>query len=198
MMDSILDRRNKLIRERNIMNLLLIPCWILSFFISITSIVNVLPIIEFLTIVLKMDYLDRYMLVSFLEFFFKYLPTMVYIGGRVYIFNLNKKIIKMELENDFEMIIEKEKMSSQYDECVIIDEEEIRNVYDIVERFAKLPRSKQMEVLNYIKGDLELYDKELSSKIDRVRDKYMEYLMIECEDILFPDVDEDKKYTKKR
>ena len=198
-MDSILDRRKNLIKKRNIINLMLIPCWMLSFFISIISIINVLPIIEFLTIIIKMDYIDRNILLSFLEFFYKYLPTMVYIGGRVYIFNLNKKILKIEMDNDFDLLLEKEKMLEKKQEYIIVDEEEIRKIYDIVLKIEKLPRSKQMEVLNYIKGDLKLYDKELSSEIDLIGDKYKEYLLIECEDILFPNVEYDvKKYIRKK
>jgi len=198
-MDNILDKRNKLIKQRNVMNLLLFPCWMLSFFISIDSMIRVLPIIEFMSGVFKMDYLDRYMLLSFLEFFYRYLPTMIYIGGRVYIFNLNKKIMGLEQGYDLDGIKENEKRETAKAECVITDEEEVRRVYDIVERFANLSRSKQMEILNYIKGDLELYDKELSYKIDLIGDKYKDHLLTECEDILFPDFDDDKeKYTKKR
>ena len=40
-----------------------------------------------------MDYLDRKMLLSVIEFFYRYLPTMIYIGGRIYIFNLKKEFI---------------------------------------------------------------------------------------------------------
>lgn len=198
-MDNLLDIRRNLIKKRNIVSLLLIPCWMLSFFVSINVMVKVLPIIEFLTIVLKMDDLDRNMLLSFMDFFYKYFPTMVYIGGRVYIFNLNKKIIKLEMENDFDLLLERERMATKSDECVVIDEKEVRMIYDIVERIEKLPRRKQMEVLNYIKGNLELDDKDLSSEIDLISDKNKYYLLVECEDILFPNIEDDvKEYIRKK
>lgn len=198
-MDNILDMKRNLVKKRNVINLLLFPCWILSFFVSIDAMVKVLPIVEFMTIVLKMDYLDRYFLLSVVEFFYRYFPTMIYISGRVYIFNLNKKIIKLEMENDFDLLLERERMATKMDECVVIDEKEVRKVYDIVERFANLPRSKQMEVLNYIKGDLSLKDKELCADINELSNQYRDTLQIECEDILFPDIEDDKNnYTKKR
>ena len=83
-MNNIFEIRNKLIKKRNIINLLLFPCWMMSFFISIDAIIKVLPIVEFITIMLNMEYLNRHMLLSFVEFFYKYLPTMIYIGGKVY------------------------------------------------------------------------------------------------------------------
>ena len=147
-MNNIFEIRNKLIKKRNVINLLLFPCWMMSFFISIDAIIKVLPIVEFITIMLNMEYLNRHMLLSFVEFFYKYLPTMIYIGGKVYLFNINKEIRK--LDNDFKLVIEKEMLNMKKKQCVVFDEEEVRRVYNIVERFAKLPRSKQMEVLNYI------------------------------------------------
>ena len=198
-MDNLLEIRRKLIKKRNIINLLLFPCWMVSFFVSIDAMIKVLPIIEFMTIILKMDYLDRKMLLSVIEFFYRYLPTMVYIGGRVYIFNLNKKIIKLEIENDFDLLEKREKLNLEREECIIINEEEVKKAYDIVEKFANLPRSKQMEVLNYIKGDLSLEDRELCFEIDELSNQYRDILQIECEDILFPDIEDDKNnYVKKR
>ena len=124
---------------------------------------------------------------------------MIYIGGRVYIFNLNKKIIKLEIENDFDLLEKREKLNLEREECVVINEEEVKKAYDIVERFANLPRSKQMEVLNYIKGDLCLEDRELCFEIDELSNQYRDILQIECEDILFPDIEDDKNnYVKKR
>lgn len=198
-MDNLLEIRRKLIKKRNIINLLLFPCWMVSFFVSIDAMIKVLPIMEFMTIILKMDYLDRKMLLSVIEFFYRYLPTMIYIGGRIYIFNLNKKIIKLEIENDFDLLERREKMNLEREECVVINEEEVKKAYDIVERFANLPRSKQMEVLNYIKGDLCLEDRELCFEIDELSNQYRDILQIECEDILFPDIEDDKNnYVKKR
>lgn len=198
-MDNILDKRNELVKKRNLANLILMPCWILSFFISITATIRLIPIIEFITMILKMDSLDRYMLLSFFTFIYRFLPTMIFIGGRIYIFNLNINIFKLEMENDFELLEKREKMNNKKDECVIIDEEEVRKTYDIVERFANLSRSKQMEILNYIKGDLSLYDNDLSNKINELNDQYRNVLQTECEDILFPDIDDNKNnYVKKK
>ena len=56
-----------------------------------------------------------------------------------------------------------------------------------------------MEILNYIKGDLCLYDIEIRSEINELSNKYKDILQIECEDILFPDHDENRDdYTRKR
>ena len=197
-MNDILNKRNELIKKRNIANLIFIPCWILSLFISIDSLVRVLPIIDFITIILKMDYLNRTLLISSLEFIYRYLSTIIYIGGRIYIFKLNKEIISLELNNNIDLLKEKEKMENKKEECIIIDELEVRKTYNILERFANLPRSKQMEILNYIKGDLNIQNKELCNDIDELNNQYKDILQTKCEDILFPDIEEDKKYTKKK
>lgn len=201
-MDNNLEKKKRLIKQKKVINLILFPCWILSFYVSISSIINVLPIIEFITIMLKMDNTDRHMLLSFLEFFYKYLPTMVYIGGKVMSFNISKEIRKME-ENDEYLFIDESELKTEIpkvegSECKIIDEDEVLKVYDIVERFENLPRSKQMEILNYIKGDLSLNDKELCDEIKELSDKYKDYLQTECEDILFPDYDEDREEMSRK
>ena len=56
-----------------------------------------------------------------------------------------------------------------------------------------------MEVLNYIKGDLNLQNRELCVDINKLDNQYRDTLLTECEDILFPDIDEDKNsYVKKK
>ena len=79
----------------------------------------------------------------------------------------------------------------------VIDYEEIFRVYDIVDRFESLPRGKQMEVLNFIKGDLNSFDNDISIQIMKLDEKHRNMLQTECEDILFPDFnEEDVNYSK--
>ena len=56
-----------------------------------------------------------------------------------------------------------------------------------------------MEILNYIKGDLSLKDRDITLDIDKLDSKYREQLQTECENIIFPDYCDDiDVYTKKR
>jgi hypothetical protein len=175
------------------------PCWILSIFISVNSMNNVLPMLELMTLVLKMDSLDRDMFLNVIEFFFRYFPTIVFVGGKIYIFNINKEIRKLNEEYDFELLEQIERNKKDNIGCVVIYEEEVKKINDIVDKFKKLPRRKQVEILNYIKGDLILYDKELSSITNLINSSDKESLLTEFQDVLYSDIDDDENnYTKKK
>ena len=195
-MDNVLDRKKTLIKQSAIINLLLFPCWILSFFVSVNSMVNLLPMLEFITLVLKMDNLDRNIFLNIVEFFFRYLPTFVFAGGKIYIYNINKEIRNLNEEYNFELLEQMDRNKKNNIECVV-KEEEVRKINDIVDKFKKLPRSKQVEILNYIKGDLILYDKELSSITNLINACDKESLLTEFQDVLFPS-EEENDYSKKR
>ena len=45
-MDNVLDKKNRLLKQKRIINLLLFPCWVLSFYISISALGNVYPIMS--------------------------------------------------------------------------------------------------------------------------------------------------------
>ena len=198
-MDNVLDKKENLIKKSVIINLLLIPCWILSIFISVNSMNNVLPMLELMTLVLKMDSLDRDMFLNVIEFFFRYFPTIVFVGGKIYIFNINKEIRKLNEEYDFELLEQIERNKKDNIGCVVIDEEEVKKINDIVDKFKKLPRRKQVEILNYIKGDLIMYDKELSSITNLINSSDKESLLTEFQDVLYSDIDDNENsYTKKK
>lgn len=198
-MDNVLDKKENLIKKSVIINLLLMPCWILSIFISVNSMNNVLPMLELMTLVLKMDSLDRDMFLNVIEFFFRYFPTIVFVGGKIYIFNINKEIRKLNEEYDFELLEQIERNKKDNIGCVVIDEEEVKKINDIVDKFKKLPRRKQVEILNYIKGDLIMYDKELSSITNLINSSDKESLLTEFQDVLYSDIDDNENsYTKKK
>ena len=123
---------------------------------------------------------------------------MLYIGGKIESRNLTKEIIKLNEEYQSELIKDRKikNDSEDWDE----DKNEVIKLYSIVERFDKLPRDKQMEILNYIKGDLSLGDKYMYLGIDRLSNKYRKQLLDECEDIMFPNYEDknDDNYTKMR
>lgn len=119
---------------------------------------------------------------------------MLYDGCKLERRKVSEKIEKLNYE--YKVSLENERKKKEKEECKIVDYEEIVKLYNIVERFANLPRSKQMDLLNYIKGDLSLKDSDISLDIDILSGKYREQLQDECEDIIFSDYDD--SYTKKR
>lgn len=189
------DKIEKLKKQKLIISILTIILWIVSFYIEAFGLAVTIPIAEIILFLLNVDYIIRDIVISLMEFFLRILPLTVYISGKVLEF---KKYIEIEtLKNNPSLNIDVEEKINE--EVTIIDELEILKVYDILDRFERLPRNKQMEVLNYIKGDLTIKDNELCQQIEELNKKYQDILQTECEDILFPDFDEqDKNYTKKR
>lgn len=197
-MDNLFEKRERLLKKKKLINLLLFPVYMLWWFIIHSSWVYVETCFMIISNLLKLDNYVNLLMFEIFDYFYLYSPLLLFIGGKIEIKMISKEI--KELDNKYTEYLEtiSKKMVNDV-KCEILDEKEIRKVYDIVERFANLPRSKQMEVLNYIKGDLNLQDRELCVDINKLDNQYRDTLLTECEDILFPDIDEDKNsYVKKK
>lgn len=197
MINDINNKILKLEKKRLMVQILSLVFWVLSFKVSADSINYVMPMTELMICItnnfLEINEFYSDLLLFFMEFVYKNLPLMVYIGGRIKIFSISRNIHK--LEKDKAVVIENEKKKKE--DIKVIDYEEILRVYDIVDRFESLPRGKQMEVLNFIKGDLNSFDNDMSIQIMKLDEKHRNMLQTECEDILFPDFnEEDVNYSK--
>lgn len=186
------EKLEKLIKQKKIISILTPILWLISIFIEIDVVTRFIPWTEFFLLILNIDKILVDTIISILEFIFRFLPLSVYLSCKGLEFKKHLEI--KEIKNNPNLYIEEEKKEPQ-----IIDEQEIIEVYDILSKFENLPRNKQMKLLNYIKGDLTNQNIELCQEIDRLNEKYKEILQTECEDILFPDFDEQNNdYTKKR
>lgn len=199
MNNDLENRKRKLEKKKKLTYWLMFVGYFLSFSVSANGLSIVLPMTEFMLILLDVNNINRDIILSVMEFFFRYLPTIVYVGGKIKMSSISEEILELkridETKEDMYGDLLKEISVGEK----IKDEEEILKVYDIVERFEMLPRDKQMEVLNYIKGDLSIEDNQLCIQIKELKDEYKNVLQTECEDVLFPDFKEDEiGYTKNR
>ena len=195
--NNINDNIKKLKRKKEFVYWLSFVGWLLAFEIKANGLAIVLPITEVMLLMIKMDMVYRSVLLSIVEIYFRFLPLMVYIAGKIKMNSIGDEITKLKSINQQKKVIVKEEVSLE--QKIKDEEEKIRKVYDIVDRFESLPRGKQMEILNYIKGSLNNDNNQLCNSIDQLDDKYREMLQTECEDILFPDLDEDEiGYTRGR
>lgn len=178
--------------------MLLFPGFLFWCFIVSVSYKYIDVFIVIIENVFNIDNLFIILLKKLNDYFYLFSPLVLYVGGKV---EINKVLEEIErLNSEYQIALEKERKKKKREECKIVNYEEIVKLYNIVERFERLPRDKQMEVLNYIKGDLSLGDKYTFLGIDKLSDKYKEHLQTECEDIIFPDCEDENKnnYTKKR
>lgn len=196
-MESIREKLNELIKRKKFIDLLLFPGYIFWWFIIYSSWMYVDMFLVIMANMFNLDNLYVILLNEFHDLFYLYSSLVLYIGCRIEGNNINKDIKR--LYSEYQIALENERKMKENEECKIVDYDEIIKLYNIVERVANLPRNKQMEILNYIKGDLSLRDNNIYSDIDKLDSKYREQLQTECEDILFPDsYDDMDSYTKKR
>ena len=194
--NAIKNEINKLIKKKKLINKLLFPVYILWCFVTSFSFEYVQVLIM---IISKMFNLDNFLIFAinklnvFVSLFSSYI---LYVGGKIESKKISKEI--EILNSKYQLILDKNRKINDDSEYWTKDKNEVIKLYDIVEKFDKLPRDKQMEILNYIKGDLSLKDKYTHLGIDKLSNKYKEHLQTECEDILFPNFNEENNYTKKK
>ena len=196
-MENIKEEINELIKRKKFIDRLLFPGYILWCLIVIFSYKYVDMFIMVIGNMFNIDNLLIILLEKINDFVGLYSPYLLYIGCRIEGNKVTKDIKRLHFE--YQIALENERKMKENEECKIVDYDEIIKLYNIVERVANLPRNKQMEILNYIKGDLSLRDNNIYSDIDKLDSKYREQLQTECEDIIFPDYCDDiDVYTKKR
>lgn len=196
-MEELKKEINELIKKKALLNKLLLPSYILCCLITAFSYKYVQILILLISKIFNLDNLLIIIINEINDFILSYSSLIIYIGSKIENKKISKKIENLNLE--YKLALEKNKRITEENENFIKDRDSIIKLYSIVERFDKLPRDKQMEILNYIKGDLTLKDKYKYLGIDKLSNKYKEHLQTECEDILFPDYEEDENnYTKKR
>lgn len=152
-----------------------------------------LMFIKVLLISLNIDlYLQEIIILTLKELLFA-LPIGICITGQM----TNRKIKRDINELDYYKKIhsydeEKENLKKE------LNDEQKEYIQKIISRFEKLPRDKQMEILNYIKGDIKLNKDSLYKDIDMLNNTGINILQDTIEDKLFPDFDKDKvkKYKK--
>lgn len=196
--NMIKEEINRLKKRKKFLNMLLFPGFLFWCFIVSVSYKYIDVFIVIIENVFNIDNLFIILLKKLNDYFYLFSPLVLYDGCKV---EINKVLEEIErLNSEYQLALDRDKKINDNSEDWIKDRDDVIKLYSIVERFEKLPRDKQMEVLNYIKGDLSLRDKYTYLGIDKLNDKYKEHLQTECEDIIFPDYEDENKnnYTKKR
>ena len=194
--NEIKNEMNEIVKKKKLIDRLLFPGYILWWFIIRFNFPYVKIIIMIILKMFNLDFLNIMLINKLHNFVYLCSPIMLYIGCKIEDNRISKEINR--LNSEYQIILEKNKKINDESEQWVKDRDEVKKLYNIIERFEKLPRNKQMEVLNYIKGDLSLRDKYIYLGIDKLSDKYKEHLQTECEDIMFPDYENEINYTKKR
>lgn len=189
-MDNKIEDRRKKIRKKLVI-VKLIKC--LGYFVGLLfrlyTITTVFPFFYLILILFNVDVVLCQIILDIFDIVLQFIPLSFLIVGEV-----KSRIIQEELEfygngNDKEV-------DKRIDKKLIIHDDTCK---DIISRFENLSREKQMELLNYIKGDVLLNKNQLCIQIDELNIMEKEELQTELEDILFPDFDEfDDVYRKNR
>jgi len=196
-MDNINEEINRLKKRKKFLNMVLFPGFLFWCFIVSVSYDYIDVFLVITESVLNIDSLFIILLRIFNDYFYLFSPLVLYDGCKVELRKVSEEM--EELNSEYQIALENDRKMKENEECKIVDYDEIIKLYNIVERVVNLPRNKQMEILNYIKGDLSLKDRDITLDIDKLDSKYREQLQIECEDIIFPDYCDDiDVYTKKR
>lgn len=128
---------------------------------------------------------------AIIRIFFSLIPTL-------YLINRNNKYKKM-VENISENneIFSKQEMEIKLDNSYSLDKHKVI-VDNIIVRYETLSRGRQMELLNYIKGDKTIQC--LENGLDNLSEYGLNLLQNELENVLFPDFTELETdgYVKKR
>lgn len=141
---------------------------------------------------LELNMINRGLIISLFTIGIKMLPVFPLVIGEIRLYDLT--VQSNEVERELEIY------SFQMRELELgIDEITIQ---DIVERVKILPRSKQIEILNYVK-DLSLNNSVDTKKyldIESLDKESLDLLISEIDDILYPsyDSESEKGYTRKK
>lgn len=141
---------------------------------------------------LELNMINRGLIISLFTIGIKMLPVFPLVIGEIRLYDLT--VQSNEVERELEIY------SFQMRELELgIDEITIQ---DIVERVKILPRSKQIELLNYVK-DLSLNNSVDTKKfldIESLDKESLDLLISEIDDILYPSYDSEleKGYTRKK
>ena len=121
------------------------------------------------------------------EIFFISIPLSFIFVGKAKLEVNDDKIERLDYFDKIDVIQKKDKSKKISKKE---NERQMKTIDEIMIKIEKLPRDKQMELLNYIKGSELLADNNISSEIDKLSDENISFLQDRFEDVLFPDFDE--------
>lgn len=169
-------------------NILTVLGYILTYSINI----NINYIIIVIKILLSIANFDLYLqdiILTIIKLSINILPIFIIVNGRI-----QKKEVLNQLK---ELEYYKRMHPTKKQNNSIQLDADLDKINDIIIRFKNLPRNRQMEILNYIKGNISSKDDNICKDISLLDNNNLEYLQDELEDILFPNFEQTNNYSKK-
>lgn len=185
--NSVRNRKKRLKRESLIVYLIMLFGYIVGDIIYVSAVAYVFPIVQFVLLMLDVDYVLRYTVNCLMEIFFISIPLSFIFVGKAKLEVNDDKIERLDYFDEINVIQKKDKSKKISKKE---NERQMKTIDEIMIKIEKLPRDKQMELLNYIKGSELLADNNISSEIDKLSDENISFLQDRFEDVLFPDFDE--------
>lgn len=185
--NSVRNRKKKLKRESLIVYLIMLFGYIAGDIIYVSAVAYVFPIVQFVLLMLDVNYVLRYMVNCLMEIFFISIPFSFIFVGQAKLEVNDDKIERLDYFDEIDVIQKKDKFKKISKRE---NERQKKTIDEIMMKIEKLPRDKQMELLNYIKGSELLVDNNVSSEIDKLSDENISFLQDRFESVLFPNFDE--------
>lgn len=191
-MDDLKEKEKSLIKEKRKVSISIVICYFLTYMMYVNK-DSFLLFIKAVLSVFKIELYLQELIMFVITNGMLALPVIIIVTG-----NMTKK----EIEKEIYEIKEYRRMHPEIKDEVNIPEEilnrEMDELKNIVYRFEKLPRDKQMEILNFIKGYFTNDQDNIYDEIDSLSDYSINILQNEIEEVLFPDFEKNKDKIKKR
>lgn len=182
--EELKKRRADINKKTKLTKFLMVFLWLGAMSILATGADQTLLMIEVMLIMLRVELLERELLLFFGKTVMTMLPATIYLVGDRKLSELKGESKKLRSE---EMkYLRKKKF-----------EEEKEKVQELLETAQKLSRKEQMQLLNTVKDELTKMEKAYKTEIKSTDEYSLCYVQKELEDILFPSVvDGVKDYTR--
>lgn len=189
---DIINEKNRLKKEIFRTYMLIYIGLLLTNMISVAFDGTIFLIFNIFLSMLELDMINRELIISLFTIGIKMLPVFSLLIGKIRLYDLT--VQSNEVERELEIYtFQMRELELGIDKITI---------EDIVERVKILPRSKQIEILNYVK-DLALNNSVDTKKyldIELLDKASLNLLICEMNDILYPsyDSESEKGYTRKK
>ena len=181
---DLMERRQSINRRLKTSILLMILCWGLSLLLIYVDTNNIFLILEVMLMMFHFEEYEREFMLTSCRMLISVLPTIVHLVSFYKINDIMKESKNLHLEEI------KYARKKRY-------EEERKGVQNFLNYAAKLSRSDQIELLNYIKDELRKIEKEYKTYTWSSDEYSLCYIQKELEDMLFPSIIEDEKSSAK-
>ena len=171
--------KDKLIKlKKDMLKTILFMCggYIMLRIVSLNGLTMFLPIFEVMLTLLNVDEDIHRFIYNLYGMFFSVIPVVPLIFGQRKFFEVSNQIFDLKNEVDRFVVKQEREINLRQQKPLI---------KDIIAKIEKLPRNKQMEILNFIKGYVSSEYTPLHSQIHSLNDVSVEFLQSQLEDILF-------------